>query len=143
MKRYITGSALLGSLLTSTLALAGPHDAGQTRMKNPHSDGGDCALCHVASKESLNSWFTFGSTKRALIADPVALCQKCHGVSFGHGVGKKPKINRAELPLDADNSINCALTCHDMHLAEPVDAKQGHFHLRLPISKLCISCHNK
>jgi len=109
---------------------------------SPHTENGDCALCHVAPKEKLQGWFVFGSTKRQLISDPNTLCRKCHGVSFGHGVGKKPAMNRADLPLDADGTITCALTCHNMHISGLDDPNQQRLHLRLPQLKLCASCHD-
>lgn len=138
----------LMSVVIISVIYGGPVVAADTRavsagIKNPHGADSECSFCHVASADSLNSWFSFGSTKRALIADPVSLCQKCHGVDFGHGVGKKPAINRAKLPLTADGTINCALTCHDMHAKDPIDAIQKRYYLRLPPIELCASCHNK
>ena len=109
---------------------------------NPHTDKGNCEQCHVASEEELNSWFTFPSTKKALRKDFNAVCQQCHGVQFGHGVGKWTKINLEGLPMDSQGNIACAITCHDMH-AKSDDFKQSRFHLRLPQQALCLSCHNK
>ncbi len=83
------------------------------------------------------------SNKQSLRADLVAVCRKCHGVGFGHGVGKKPDMNRESLPLGTDGTITCAITCHNMHLKDATDWHQKRYHLRLPIGKLCISCHNK
>lgn len=125
-----------------TVQAAGPETAA-AKGKNPHGDNGDCSICHVAPVEKLRGWFVFPATKRQLVADPTTLCQKCHGVSFGHGVGKKPHINRSGLPLSADGTINCALTCHDMHISGVDDDTQQRFHLRLPQSVLCVSCHDK
>jgi hypothetical protein len=112
-------------------------------VNNPHTGKGDCSICHVASVNELRSWFVFGSTKRRLTKDRIALCQQCHGISFGHGIGKKPVMNRASLPLNADGTVNCAVTCHDMHINESEDAAQLRMHLRLPHVKLCFSCHDK
>lgn len=111
--------------------------------QNPHNDDGDCSICHVASVEKLKGWFVFPSTKRQLKEDPNTLCRKCHGVSFGHGIGKKPAMNLEGLPLSADGTINCALTCHDMHIKGVDDTNQLRLHLRLPNTKLCTSCHDK
>lgn len=109
---------------------------------NPHTDSGDCSLCHVAPVEKLRGWFVFGSTKRRLVADPTALCLKCHSAGFGHGTGKKPKQNLAELPLAADGTINCALTCHNMHIRNDDDGIQERLHLRHSGDKMCKSCHD-
>lgn len=114
-----------------------------THAKNPHGIDADCSICHVASVEKLRGWFVFPSTKRQLVADPTSICRNCHGVSFGHGIGKKPHMNRADLPLGADGTINCALTCHEMHISGVDDDIQQHYHLRLSPSKLCVSCHDK
>lgn len=111
--------------------------------KSPHKADGDCSICHVASKEDLNSWFTFSSTKRKLVADPVKLCVRCHGTGFGHGTGKKPDINKTNLPLNSDGTITCAITCHNMHLTEFKDKGQERFYLRYDNVKLCTSCHDK
>jgi len=111
--------------------------------RNPHNDDGDCSICHVAPVEKLKGWFVFPSTKRQLKEDPNTLCRKCHGLSFGHGVGKKPALNLAGLPLSEDGTINCALTCHDMHISGVEDLSQQRLHLRLPNTKLCVSCHDK
>jgi len=111
--------------------------------KNPHGDSGECSLCHVSPVDKLRGWFVLPSTKRQLVADPTTICQKCHGLSFGHGVGKKPHMNRSGLPLSADGTINCALTCHDMHIKVVDSDNQQRFHLRLPHTTLCVSCHDK
>jgi len=129
--------------IVSQASAAGDPKARALYGASPHNDKGDCALCHVASAETLRGWFVFGSTKRQLVSDPTTLCQKCHGVSFGHGVGRKPEMNRAELPLSANGTINCALTCHNMHISNTGDPVQDRFHLRLPVASLCLSCHEK
>ena len=135
---------VLAAIVTLSVAGSGvAEESAKVSMPNPHSDKGDCATCHVAPAEKLRSWFTLSSTKRQLVADPTTLCQKCHGVSFGHGVGKKPDMNRADLPLDDQGNITCALTCHNMHISGVSDQKQLHYHLRLPNDDLCNSCHNK
>lgn len=108
---------------------------------SPHSDSGDCGLCHVASAEILRSWFVFGSTKRKLTRNPVEVCSKCHGMEFGHGIGRKPSVNHASLPLAGDGTITCATTCHSMHIRSD-DSKQTFYHLRQPVDSLCISCHD-
>lgn len=135
----------LGALTLFTTSSNAGSDPGPQDLhgKNPHGDSGDCSLCHVAPVEKLRGWFVFPATKRQLVADPTTLCQKCHGVSFGHGVGKKTHMNRSGLPLGANGTINCALTCHDMHISGVDDETQQRFHLRLPQSILCVSCHDK
>lgn len=109
---------------------------------NPHTGKGNCQFCHVASEEELASWFTFSSTKKALTKDFNAVCQQCHGVQFGHGIGKWTKVNRENLPMDSAGNIVCAVTCHNMHV-NAADSRQNRFHLRLPHQALCLSCHNK
>lgn len=120
---------------------------------SPHTDSSDCGICHVASADKLRSWFAFGSTKRELKYDLNQVCFKCHtvgsthaggffGVGIGHGVGKKPAINRSELPLAGDGTITCATTCHNMHVMSE-DRLQHRKRLRLPVNSLCLSCHDK
>lgn len=125
------------------LYAANVSDTRNIQDQNPHADSGACSVCHVASVETLRGWFVWPATKRQLVADPTTLCQKCHGVSFGHGVGKKTHMNRAGLPVSDDGVINCALTCHDMHISGVDDASQQRYHLRYPLAKLCVSCHDK
>lgn len=109
---------------------------------NPHLGKGKCGLCHVASEDALDSWFTFSSTKREMKLDLNAVCQQCHGVEFGHGVGKWTKTNRDHLPMDSQGKIACAVTCHNMH-GTSSDSHQNKFHLRAPSMKLCLSCHDR
>ena len=141
----LTMILLAGSLTTASASYNTGSDPlpKDLQTTNPHGDNGDCSLCHVAPVEKLRGWFVLPSTKRQLVSDPTLLCQKCHGVSFGHGVGKKPQINRSGLPLGADGTINCSLTCHDMHISGVDDDSQLRYHLRLPHEKLCVSCHDK
>ncbi len=128
-------------LLSSGLVWGGEVASRQAKP-SPHGDNAQCGVCHVASVEDLNSWFTFQSTKKQLIADFNSLCRNCHGVEFGHGVGKKPALNRDPLPLALDGTIACAITCHNMHVKSD-DPGQNRYHLRASPEKLCISCHNK
>lgn len=108
----------------------------------PHGRQGNCQICHVESEESLNSWFTFGSSKRKLKTDYNSICRQCHGVDFGHGIGKIPEMNREDLPMDQEGRIACAITCHNMHI-QADDSLQNRFHLRYSYTRLCTSCHNK
>jgi hypothetical protein len=119
---------------------------------NPHSEGGDCAVCHVAPPDKLRGWFVFGSTKREMKADLNQLCLQCHtvkpepegslGVGIGHATGKKTAINHENLPLANDGTITCATTCHNMHVTS--DNRQLHLkHLRVPANLLCVSCHDR
>jgi hypothetical protein len=112
------------------------------KATSPHGVDGQCHTCHVESEDSLNSWFTFTSTKKKLILNYNAVCQQCHGLDFGHGVGKKPALNREGLPLDETGKIACAVTCHDIHIRSD-DLSQNRYHLRLKGGALCLSCHNK
>ncbi|MSM38070.1 MAG: cytochrome C [Geobacter sp.] len=136
------GIVVLGFVvLAAPRAVLGVEPALDIKM-NPHGTKGSCQICHVESEESLNSWFTLGSSKRKLKVDFDTVCEQCHGVDFGHGVGEKPTLNRENLPLDADKEIACAITCHDMHIQSD-DPQQHHYHLRYPMTRLCLSCHNK
>ena len=110
---------------------------------NPHADAESCGVCHVLPKEKLGSFFASSASKRELRSDHVALCKQCHGMGFGHGVGMKPEMNRDGLPLAGDGTITCATTCHAMHVKNAVDQEQEHYHLRIPLSKICFSCHEK
>lgn len=109
---------------------------------SPHSDNGDCTLCHVAAPEKLRSWFVFASTKREMKGGPVQVCQTCHGSGFGHATGRTTTINRAKLPLAPDGTITCATTCHQMHIHSD-DPQQTFYRLRLPADSLCLSCHDR
>lgn len=120
---------------------------------NPHSETGDCSICHVAPANKLRGWFTSGSTKRELKRDLNQICLDCHtiepahaggfmGVGKGHATGLKTALNHQNLPLAKDGTITCATTCHDMHVAP--DDRQLHVkHLRLPVNSLCVSCHDR
>ena len=124
----------------------------EDEKSNPHSEAGDCGICHVASAGKLRGWFAFASTKREMKMDPDQLCLRCHpvepthaggfiGVGKGHATGKKTPVNHENLPLSSDGTITCAITCHNMHVTSE-DRHQQRKHLRLPINKLCLSCHN-
>jgi len=122
-------------------ALEGQLDQAGKRP-SPHLSKGECQVCHLETEETLNSWFTFGSTKRKLRLGFNELCQQCHGLDFGHGVGKVPSQNLRDLPLDAEGKIACAVTCHNMHIVA-ADPTQNRFHLRDKFGNLCLSCHKK
>jgi predicted CXXCH cytochrome family protein len=141
---------LVVSLFISSISI--PANAAGDLKTGIHSDSGDCAICHVASKDTLRGWFVFGSTKRELKEDHNQICLKCHtvepthaggslGVGKGHATGKKPSLNRKNLPLSSDGTVNCATTCHNMHNSSEDKAVQAR-HLRLPVNDLCYSCHN-
>lgn len=110
---------------------------------NPHADNVDCGICHVLPKDELLRRDVASARKDELKGGPVEVCRQCHGIGFGHGVGKKPGMNRANLPLTASGTITCALTCHNIHLVDAQDARQKQYFLRLPSDKLCYSCHDK
>ncbi|MBT0662790.1 cytochrome C [Geobacter pelophilus] len=112
------------------------------KAPSPHGVAGKCQVCHVEPEDSLNSWFTFTSTKKKLTLDFNEVCRQCHGLDFGHGVGKKPALNRESLPLDSSGKITCAVTCHNIHIASD-DPRQSQYHLRLIGAPLCLSCHKK
>lgn len=127
-------------------------NASETKKNNPHDEAGDCTVCHVASPDTLRSWFTFSSTKRELKDGPNRVCEKCHKiepipggalwVGIGHATGKKTSVNHSKLPLAPDGTVTCATTCHDMHLGAG-EKQQLLKHLRLPVNMLCISCHDR
>lgn len=139
-------------LMATILLLQSSLCAAEGVKANPHSDKGDCSLCHVASADKLRGWFVLGSTKRELNDDLNKVCQKCHtvepshgggfmGVDKGHAIGKRLTYNKGNLPLAGDGTITCATTCHNMHVSQ--DERQLHIkHLRLPVNDLCMSCHN-
>lgn len=110
---------------------------------NPHADTDHCGSCHILVKDDLLRNDVATIKKSELKGGPVEVCRQCHGIGFGHGVGKKPAMNRENLPLDAAGVITCALTCHDIHLAEAKDPRQKQYFLRLPSDTLCYSCHDK
>ena len=144
----------LDGLLTvlALLSFSAAVSAAEGVKANPHTDAGDCAVCHVASPDKLHGWFVFGSTKREMKADLNQLCLQCHtiepepedslGVGIGHATGKKPAVNREKLPLASDGTITCATTCHNMHVT-PDERQLQLKHLRLPANLLCISCHDR
>lgn len=120
---------------------------------NPHSDTGDCTICHVASAEKLRGWFTFSSTKKELKHDLNQICLNCHttepthaggflGVGKGHATGKKTALNRQDLPLANDGTITCATTCHNIHAVADNGQPQPKL-LRLPVNSMCMSCHDR
>lgn len=114
------------------------------KRPSPHGVEGSCQVCHVESEDRLNRWslFSFGVDKKKLSLDFNDVCRQCHGMAFGHGVGKTPRLNRGELPLDKDGKIACAVTCHNMHI-QTDDHTQNRYHLRLKNPDLCLSCHDK
>lgn len=125
---------------------------GEAEPVSLHSEKGDCSVCHVASVEKLNGWFVSKSTKQTMKHDYNKTCQQCHtvnpthaggffGTGNGHAVGKIPSINRAKLPLAADGTITCAVTCHTMH-GSTDSSVPLHKHLRLSPEALCKSCHD-
>jgi hypothetical protein len=131
-------------LLIAGLSVAsdGSSEEQNPKKASPHGVSGACHFCHVESEDTLNGWFVLPSTKKKLTLDYVAVCRQCHGVDFGHGVGRVPKLNREELPLDNNGKIACAITCHDMHV-KSTDSIQSRYFLRLKGGGLCLSCHNK
>lgn len=139
-------SAFLVLLMTTSSVCA------EEAKISPHSDSGDCSICHVALADKLRSWFAFGSTKREMKDDLNRTCKKCHnvqidtpagdlGVGVGHATGKKPAVNHQNFPLAPDGTITCATTCHDMHV-QSKDIHQQRKHLRVPAKDLCIACHD-
>lgn len=136
-------------MLFMTTSFAGAKDV----KNSPHSDSGDCSICHVAPADKLRGWFVFGSTKRELKENLNQICQQCHtvqietsegglGVGVGHATGKRPSVNHQNLPLAPDGTITCATTCHNMHVISD-DKHQQLKHLRIPANSLCISCHDR
>jgi hypothetical protein len=138
--------ALIMIISISHQSIASGESGAEQEIKkpSPHGVKGSCQICHVEIEERLNRWslFSFGIDKKKLTMDYNALCRQCHGIAFGHGVGKISKLNREDLPMDMDGKIACAITCHDMHINSD-DRTQNHYHLRYEKNKLCLSCHNK
>lgn len=146
--------ALIVILMVSML-VAGhgkPAAAAEKNRVNPHAESGDCGICHIAAADKLGSWFTFASVKKEMKTNLNQLCLDCHsvdplhaggffGVGVGHATGKQTKLNSKKLPLAADGTITCAITCHNMHVS-PGDRLLKRGLLRLPVNELCVSCHN-
>jgi len=140
--RNIVSIIILLTVFSSSLCAAEGTQSDSGTLINPHTEIGNCQVCHVASEEDLKSWFTFTSTKKTMKGDLNSICQQCHGVEFGHGIGKWTKHNKDGLPMDDRGYIACAITCHDMH-GKSSDYQQNKFHLRAPSMKLCLSCHDQ
>ncbi len=141
------------SILMSLLLFSVSVSAATDEKLNPHTDKGECTVCHVAASEKLHGWFVLGSTKREMRADLNQLCQRCHKLSAnhaggfagdgsGHATGKKTAFNRLNLPLANNGTITCATTCHNIHVTSD-DSHQQQKRLRLPVNSLCVSCHDK
>jgi len=141
MKYSIMAGVLVAGLVFSGMGRA-DYAAFNTDY-NPHISPESCEVCHLLPKEKLGGFFTSKALKRQFRTDLVNLCRQCHGMGFGHGVGMKPDMNREGLPLADNGTITCATTCHAMHIKNPADHEQEHYHLRLPMAKLCFSCHEK
>lgn len=143
MNVFIAAITILSSLfLSGNSSFAADLNARAKFGSSPHTDSGDCTICHVYPAETLRGWFVLGSTKRLLKDDLVEVCSKCHGSGFGHAIGKKTTINHSGLPLNGKSEITCATTCHNMHVKSE-DQKQTFYHLRLPFDALCVSCHDE
>lgn len=110
---------------------------------SPHDAQGACLSCHIATERDLRSDRFSVDGKSQLKSDVNEVCLQCHGIDFGHGVGKKPGMNRKGLPLDENGLIACAITCHDMHVVAPENPHQKAYHLRIPVEDLCFSCHDR
>lgn len=142
MPCFIAVIAFLSAMLISDGRCVAADIAARAKFgASPHSDNGDCTICHVYTAETLRGWFVLGSTKRQLKDDLVVVCSKCHGSDFGHAIGKKTTVNHSGLPLNGKGEITCAITCHNMHIRTE-DQKQTFYHLRLPFDALCVSCHD-
>lgn len=141
-REYIAAVGLFVVLLLGLAAGRATAETGDSKA-NPHNSQEDCGACHLLPKNKLESFFTSSVMKRQLRADHVTLCKGCHDIRIDHGVGKVPEMNRDGLPVAEDGTITCATTCHSMHVKNPADEKQEYYHLRLPIAKICFSCHEK
>ncbi|MDD2854507.1 MAG: cytochrome c3 family protein, partial [Desulfuromonadaceae bacterium] len=79
------------------------------------------------------------------------ICLGCHliepeepgtlGVGKGHATGKKPSYNFKNLPLESDGTINCATTCHNLHVSKDDNPQLYQNRLRMNSNELCVSCH--
>ncbi len=149
IRRATEGASMTAKIFTLAMGLGCVFAAASARSEvsgtdvqklNPHHIEGHCEVCHALTQDDLESWFTFTSSKKKLVKGFNEVCRQCHGVKFGHGVGKVPKMNRENLPLDPDGLIACAVTCHNMHIKSE-DSVQNEKHLRFPADRLCLSCH--
>lgn len=130
-------------LFLVTPATAGS-GTGRDVETNPH-DGSGCPFCHNAPVTLLTKEDPTAeerAERRAMKGDLTTICAECHERSAekGHPVGMPPKLNRLDLPLDDDGTINCATTCHHVH-TEDADLKR--YMLRYSFDTLCLSCHDK
>ncbi|MBI1921777.1 MAG: cytochrome C [Geobacter sp.] len=128
-------------LMAASMVLAADSPNPPTTIQ--HMDAESCTTCHLLPEADLRSWWTFPWNKRKLKGEgPAGVCAECHEQSsFGHGIGKRPELNRADLPLDNDGRITCATTCHEFHQKDGEVFSQ--YHLRLSVNELCFSCHEK
>lgn len=123
----------------------------EVKAPSPHSEKGDCSICHVASVEKLNGWFVFTSTKVEMKPNLDQICRGCHtivpeqpgslGIGIGHATGKKLLRNIKNLPLAKDGTINCSTTCHNLHISADSDPQLIPKRLRFNSNELCMSCH--
>lgn len=96
-------------------------------VKDPHSFEGKplCQACHLPDTG-------------ALVAEPVALCERCHSFPHrNHPVDVVQRDGAEGLPLRSGRRLACH-TCHDPH--EVRRTKDG---LRLPYDQLCLRCHRR
>lgn len=115
---------------------------------NPHI-GERCNVCHRA-EVSLLAGIMEGRIKNGkqllkagvMKTDLNSLCSTCHAGDGDHVVGVAPALNRYGLPLDHEGRMNCATTCHDVHVSEESDSGMKRNYLRRPTNKLCFSCHD-
>jgi hypothetical protein len=142
--RLLLALIILISFSHQSIASGDSGEEQVTKKPSPHGVKGSCQVCHVETEDRLNRWslFSYGIDKKKLTLDYNALCRQCHGVDFGHGVGKSTKFNKEDLPMDMEGKITCAITCHDMHIKSD-DRTQSRYHLRYEKNRLCLSCHNK
>ncbi len=118
-------------------------EAGVNEITNPHKDS-NCKVCHLAPAELLTKEKPSASEllqKKQMRTDLTGLCATCHKASLetDHRVGIGTKLNKTPLPLDHQGNLNCATTCHDVHIKDPALSKKM---LRDTFDALCLSCHD-
>ncbi len=125
-----------------------PGTDGLREKINPHR-GKHCLKCHVTDGNELfdlrkkKGRQDFSPETNFLKANLNKLCASCHDKKKGdHPVGAAPGINRLDLPLDEKGKINCAATCHDVHISNENISGVKKGLLRAPAEKLCLSCHD-
>jgi predicted CXXCH cytochrome family protein len=128
-KDVAPGSAGAAAATTATAAATSKipiyPDSEVARATSPHTLDGKplCQTCHARDA--------------ALLAEPIALCRRCHsGGHNSHPVDVVQRKPAAGVPLLAGGRVACH-SCHDPH-AVMLEDRRG---LRMEADALCVRCH--